>query len=107
MNDLTAMVTGIDVFAGIRPRLYSQDILKNFDWYQIQPSYVHFHELWLTQDKLRIAPLFGQGGYSTDPHPRIVAWHGSLFLEDGHHRVIKRALQGELKIAGRIYIANG
>jgi hypothetical protein len=80
-------------FAGIVERPYDQAILTNVDWLGIKPVYVQFKDLHLTQEKLTVLGLFGIQSYSTDPHIRVVDWENKLYVEDGHHRLIERAIQ--------------
>ena len=79
-------------FASITTRPYDQAILKEVDWYTIKPTYVQMAELHLTQTHCTIEGLFGKR-YSTDPHIRVVEWESKLYVEDGHHRLIERAIQ--------------
>ena len=37
-----------------------------------------------------------------DPIPHVIAWDGHLYLEDGHHRVLRAALQGNTHIEARV-----
>lgn len=38
-----------------------------------------------------------------DPYPHVVLWKGEMYLEDGHHRVLKARLDGETTIDLRIF----
>jgi hypothetical protein len=81
-------------FAGIVDlRPYDQAIAENVDWLAIKPVWVPFNQLYLTQKKLTVLGLFGVESYSTDPHIRVVEWTTNLYVEDGHHRLIERAIQ--------------
>ena len=80
-------------FAGIVERPYDQGLLSNVDWFGIKPVYVQFNQLYLTQEKLTILGLFGIQGYSTDAYVRVVEWGTNFYVEDGHHRLIERAIQ--------------
>ena len=38
----------------------------------------------------------------TDPHPHVILWDGTYYVEDGHHRVIKAILAGRETIPVRL-----
>ncbi len=63
---------------------------------EVETMPVYLHDLTLTQNGVRIAPLWGitDQHASADPHPHVVAYKGELYLEDGHHRVVREALAG-------------
>lgn len=52
------------------------------------------HTLTLTQTGVRIGGLFGvkSAHAAADDFPHVVAYNGQLYLEDGHHRVVRAAL---------------
>lgn len=89
-------------FPGIAERPYDQALLAVVPWSTITPRRVRFAELWLTQDRLTIAAMLGLRSFSTDPNPRVVRFEGKLFLEDGHHRVIRAALRGRPAASMRV-----
>ena len=37
-----------------------------------------------------------------DPMPHVIAWQGQHYLEDGHHRVVKRRLDGHTTVVARV-----
>lgn len=39
----------------------------------------------------------------TDPYPHVILWNGTLYLEDGHHRVVKLLLKGVSTVDVRIF----
>jgi hypothetical protein len=59
-----------------------------------QPG-IYFHGLTNT------SPIGG------DPHPHVINWAGHLYLEDGHHRVLRAALNGEATITARVLTIEG
>jgi hypothetical protein len=81
-------------FPGIVERPYDQDDLVDTDWSAVAAEFVEFRNLWLTQTRLSVAAMLGQSSYSTDAFPRAVHFAGQMFLEDGHHRIVRAALQG-------------
>lgn len=79
-------------FAGIaNPRPYGRTGLTTATWLSDTPvTDIALCELWLTQNGVRINGLFRtHRGYRP---PFCVAYHGRLYLEDGHHRVVRYAL---------------
>jgi hypothetical protein len=66
---------------------------------------VYLRDLWLTQNGVRIGPLFGLTDIhaSADIYPHVVSWRGELYLEDGHHRVVREALAGVRVMAMRVF----
>lgn len=50
-----------------------------------QPG-VLFHALMDSYDEIPV------GG---DKYPHVIVWNGEYYLEDGHHRVMKRLLSGD------------
>jgi hypothetical protein len=81
-------------FLGIAERPYDQAGLQAISWPEVDPEYVRFSVLWLTQKRLSIPALFGMDGYSTDLFPRAVRCAGELYLEDGHHRAVCLSMRG-------------
>lgn len=69
----------------------------------VATSLIAMEDLWLTQDGVYIHALFGEKLSSIDPFPHVVIWHGEMYLEDGHHRVVKLALAGDLYLEARVY----
>jgi hypothetical protein len=42
--------------------------------------------------------------YSHDPYPHVISWGGELWLEDGHHRVIRDIMQGRTSTNARVFV---
>lgn len=94
-------------FKGFHPeRIYPPTGLTSARWRsEVDPMPVYLCDLWLTQTGVRIAPLFGvtDGPASADIFPHVVAWAGELYLEDGHHRVVREALAGTRVMRMRVH----
>lgn len=82
-------------FAGIvTERPYPPTGLTSARWLnEVRIEPVEFAELYLTQNGVRISPLFGVEPHeSSDLFPHVVQWNGKRYLENGHHRVTRAAL---------------
>jgi hypothetical protein len=64
---------------------------------EVKPVVVRLETLILTQDGVRIGPLFGVLDRESDAFPHAVDHHGQLYLEDGHHRVVRAALRDRIR----------
>jgi hypothetical protein len=96
-------------FKGFLPdRPYPATGLTTARWKtEVDAMPVYLSDLYLTQQGVYIAPLFGladlNGNGSTDIYPHVVAWNGELYLEDGHTRVVRQALAGTRVMRMRVY----
>lgn len=70
---------------------------------EVPTEMVMFSRLYLTQDKLSIPGLLGYNTYSVDIYPHVVRWQDTLYLEDGHHRVLRAALRNALGMPMRVF----
>lgn len=72
---------------------------------EVVPRLVFFDELFLTQEHLRVAGIFGvtNAESANDPVPHAVLWRDVLYLEDGHHRIMRDALSGKRAAYIRVY----
>lgn len=72
-------------------------------WLSVLPRTVNMHNLILTQDGIYFKPLLETvvpvGG---DYLPHVVIWNKKLYLEDGHHRVMKLALNNIWRVQARV-----
>lgn len=92
------------IAAGARP--WPRTGLSTARWIAEVPTMpVAFRELWLGQEHLDIAALFGRphAAAADDLCPHVVRWRGRLYLEDGHHRVVRWALRGDDCAVMRVY----
>lgn len=65
---------------------------------------VTFDRLHLGQDHLDIPGLFGfTRRTDADVYPHVVVWRDTWYLEDGHHRVVRAALQGGKALPMRVF----
>lgn len=37
-----------------------------------------------------------------DKYPHVILWEGTYYLEDGHHRIVRRLLKGKKKVKVRL-----
>lgn len=97
----------VDVFKGMRAdRPYPATGLTSARWVNEVPvEWVDVDQLWLTQRHLSIEALLSPWTptYCRDPLPHVVQHGEDLYLEDGHHRVIRAALGGDQKILARVF----
>lgn len=42
--------------------------------------------------------------YGKDPYPHVVYWANELWLEDGHHRVLRDIIDGETVTTARVFV---
>jgi hypothetical protein len=91
-------------FAGIAcERPYPVTGLTSERWIAEVPLFnMLFDELILTQDGVYFEKLFYIGPMQ-DPYPHVVFYQGKFFLEDGHSRVCRAALQGADYMLMRVY----
>lgn len=73
-------------------------------WKQVPAFTVDIRDLIATQDGVKILPLWVRedSSYCGDPLPHVVSWRGNLFLEDGHHRAVRRLIRGETTVLARV-----
>lgn len=74
-------------------------------WREIQPVHVPITDLIATQDHLKIGALSPthHGSHSGDRLVHVVKWEGRLYLEDGHHRVVRERLAGADWVNARVF----
>jgi hypothetical protein len=75
------------------------------DWMAIAPRAVRISALTATQLGVHFAPLlpeFTRPGH-LDEFPRVIVIPGeAAYLEDGHHRVVRKMLEGKLYVWARV-----
>jgi hypothetical protein len=73
------------------------------EWKMAELLIVFFSKLYLTQDKLVIAQLFNNTKLHEDhdDYVHVGVWQKNCYLYNGHHRVTKAALAGEVTILAR------
>lgn len=97
-------------FAGIiEGRPYPPTGLTTARWRAEVPARdVNFADVFLTQNGVRVGPLFGVTDRDSDAHPHVVLWQGRLYLEDGHHRVVRTAMTGSRQaMSMRVFMVEG
>ncbi len=72
-------------------------------WVEIEPREVRLDQLVTTKSTLDLHTLLADDStLFGDLFPHVVAWHGTLYLEDGLQRVLRAALQGRGSIHARV-----
>lgn len=64
---------------------------------------VYFHALVEATD----SPDGGIASFCGDPLPHVIDWRGGLYLEDGHHRVVRARLAGQSTVQARRLVVAG
>ncbi len=83
------------IFKEVRDtRPYPDHGLSTRDWAGIPPRQVRLDELVTTKTVLALDKLLEDDStFYGDLFPHVVAWEGTLYLEDGMHRALRAALQ--------------
>lgn len=76
-------------------------------WLTIPTRTVRIDELTATQPGIYFHGLNTDTPVGGDQSPHVIDWHGTLYLEDGHHRAIKAALNGQDTITARVLTIEG
>lgn len=76
-------------------------------WADVPLQYVVFDDLTTTQDGVLLHVLLDceRTPFSGDTFPHVVAHDGSLYLEDGHTRVVRDALRGYAGSWMRVFVS--
>lgn len=92
------------MFAGVIDcRPWGASGLTSALWLDVPSRLVHIADLTLTQPGVLFAPLIEPGTPVGGDHlPHVIDYGGRLYLEDGHHRVMRAALLGELHVEARV-----
>ncbi len=92
------------MFKAVEERPYPETRLTTLEWLLIRPRHVPIHELIATQNHLRIAALdpAHHGSRSGDRLVHVIQWEGRLYLEDGHHRVVRERIAGADWVNARV-----
>lgn len=85
-------------------RPYPPSGLSTALWAGVPVEAVAVRALIATQGHLHIAALRPEhrGSHSGDPLVHVVKWRGELYLEDGHHRIVREALAGSAVVRARV-----
>lgn len=85
-------------------RPYPSPALTGAKWREVRPKYVPIGELIATQNHLSIAALHPQfrTSHTGDRLVHVVKHGGRLYLEDGHHRVVRERLAGAEHVYARV-----
>src|SRR5690554_5487218 len=73
------------------------------DWASVAPRQVRLDELVTTKSELDLRHLLAEDStFYGDLFAHVVAWRGTLYLEDGVHRALRAALQQRLHLHARV-----
>lgn len=73
------------------------------DWAGIAPSLVRLDQLVTTRATLDLHQLLAEDStFYGDLFAHVVAWQGTLYLEDGLHRALRAALQQRPHLHARV-----
>lgn len=74
-------------------------------WKTIRPTSVVIAELIATQPGVLLSALIEDTpSFSGDDVVHVVSFEGDLYLEDGHHRVVRALIAGEKSIKARVLL---
>jgi hypothetical protein len=73
------------------------------NWRDIAPEAVRISSLTATQSGVYFEPLMPGFERKGDEYPRVIVYDGVSYLEDGHHRVVRKMLEGKRYIWARVY----
>lgn len=76
-------------------------------WLTVPTQHVRIADLIATQPGIYFHGLHAQQPYGGDRYPHVIHWHGHLYLEDGHHRATRAALNGHTHIEARVLNIEG
>jgi hypothetical protein len=72
-------------------------------WLDVPTTPVRVRDLIATQPGVLLHALTeGEPPVGGDPHPHVIDWAGSLYLEDGHHRAVRALISGNDTITARV-----
>lgn len=95
------------VFMGIRAdRPYPATRLTSARWVKEVPvERVDASRLWLTKRHLSMEALLSSWipTHYNDPIPHVVVYDDHWYLEDGHHRVVREVLVGNIHVLARVF----
>lgn len=93
------------IFKAVRDgRPYPEHGLTLKEWAAVPPRSVRLDQLITTKRVLALDKLLADDStFFGDLFPHVVAWQGSLYLEDGLHRALRAALQQRTSINVRVH----
>lgn len=94
-------------FRGVRERVWEPTGLSTAAWLLVPVREIFIGDLFATQDGVYLTPLLTRepGSACGDPFPHVILFRGDLYLEDGHHRVLRAALNGQTTVQARVWCA--
>jgi len=79
--------------------------MSSLTWLSVPPANVVIADLIATQPGVLLHALardYDETPIGGDVYPHVILWDGELYLEDGHHRVVRRLLRGKKKVMARV-----
>jgi hypothetical protein len=94
------------MFKGIDPsRPFPRTGLSSETWRDVPVRFVDIRDLVLTQDGVKFESVLNPGEpVGGDRYAHVIFWNRTYYLEDGHHRVMRAALEGIWRIQARVLI---
>lgn len=82
---------------------WGQTGMSTTKWLNIPAKELPIAELIATQPGVLLHALTGDAApVGGDTLPHVIKWQGETYLEDGHHRVVRAAIQGQHTINARV-----
>jgi Arc/MetJ family transcription regulator len=96
------------IFKAVREgRPYPEHGLTLKQWSEIPPRQIRLDQLITTKRELALDKLLAEDStFYGDLFPHVVEWEGGLYLEDGLHRALRRALLQHTTIHARVFQAS-
>lgn len=88
-------------FAGIVSKEDIPEGPEAEEWLKVAPTQIFLSQLYLTQNQVFAMQLFNENSFSP---VWVGCWQGFYYVYNGHHRVVKAALRGDLTINARVCI---
>lgn len=92
------MFAGVDV-----SRPWPKTGMTSEKWLEVPTRAVQIRSLFATQDGVYLKPLVEpEAPVGGDDYPHVIIWKQRYYLEDGHHRVVRAAMNGYQLVFARV-----